>query len=280
MSELKENSFINNKTSRTFYPDNNINSLKDYSLKELKTSHNGLVCINYNSEYLRERLCKLKEESNFLIKKMNAMEFTNLKEKNNLEKIILSLREENHLLKQNLSSHKVLLQNYLVEKDKIIKDLKEVKKINNELIKEKKILLESLAEANNIINNNISPKLKMNENDLSFLKNKINELQKTIINIKNEKMRLIDDNNNQNQMIKVLTSQNKKLLKEIKMKYNKDLNFIQDIEKFGMKTNMNNTEIYEKMKTRYEIDNKKNNEKILNKRKNKIFKTDIRESEE
>ena len=280
MSELKENSFINNKTSRTFYPDTNINSLKDYSLKELKTSHNGLVCINYNSEYLRERLCKLKEESNFLIKKMNAMEFTNLKEKNNLEKIILSLREENHILKQNLSSHKILLQNYLVEKDKIIKDLKEVKKINNELIKEKKILLESLAEANNIINNNISPKLKMNENDLSFLKNKINELQKTIINIKNEKMRLIDDNNNQNQMIKVLTSQNKKLLKEIKMKYNKDLNFIQDIEKFGMKTNMNNTEIYEKMKTRYEIDNKKNNEKILNKRKNKIFKTDIRESEE
>ena len=280
MSELKENSFINNKTSRTFYQDTNINSLKDYSLKELKTSHNGLVCINYNSEYLRERLCKLKEESNFLIKKMNAMEFTNLKEKNNLEKIILSLREENHILKQNLSSHKILLQNYLVEKDKIIKDLKEVKKINNELIKEKKILLESLAEANNIINNNISPKLKMNENDLSFLKNKINELQKTIINIKNEKMRLIDDNNNQNQMIKVLTSQNKKLLKEIKMKYNKDLNFIQDIEKFGMKTNMNNTEIYEKMKTRYEIDNKKNNEKILNKRKNKIFKTDIRESEE
>ena len=280
MSELKENSFINNKTSRTFYPDTNINSLKDYSLKELKTSHNGLVCINYNSEYLRERLCKLKEESNFLIKKMNAMEFTNLKEKNNLEKIILSLREENHILKQNLSSHKVLLQNYLVEKDKIIKDLKEVKKINNELIKEKKILLESLAEANNIINNNISPKLKMNENDLSFLKNKINELQKTIINIKNEKLRLIDDNNNQNQMIKVLTSQNKKLLKEIKMKYNKDLNFIQDIEKFGMKTNMNNTEIYEKMKTRYEIDNKKYNEKILNKRKNKIFKTDIRESEE
>ena len=281
MTELKENSFINNKTSRTFYPDTNTNSLKDFSLKELKTSHNGLVCINYNSEYLRERLCKLKEESSFLLKKMNAMANTNLREKNNLEKIILSLREENHILKQNLSSHKILIQNYLVEKDKIIKDLKEAKKINNELIKEKKILLESLAEANNIINNNISPKLKMNENDLAFLKNKINELQKTIINIKNEKMRLIDDNNNQNQMIKVLTSQNKKLLKEIKMKYNKDLNFIQDIEKFGMKTHMNNTDIYEQMKTRYEIDNQKNNEKILNKRNiNKLFKTEIRESDE
>ena len=278
MSELNENFNINNSASRTFYPDYNFKSLKDYSLKELKTSHNGLVCINYNSEYLRERLCKLKEESNYLIKKMNLMENRNLKEKNNLEKIILSLREENHILKQNLSSQKILLQNYLNEKDKIIKDLKEAKKINNELIKEKKILLESLTEANNIINNNISPKLKMNENDLSFLKNKINEMQKTIINIKNEKMRLIDDNMNQNQMIKVLSSQNKKLLKEIKMKYNKDLNFIQDIEKFGIETNMSNNDIYEEMKTRYEINNDKNKEKIMNKRNiNKIFKTDIRD---
>ena len=281
MSELNENFNINNSASRTFYPDYNFKSLKDYSLKELKTSHNGLVCINYNSEYLRERLCKLKEESNYLIKKMNLMENRNLKEKNNLEKIILSLREENHILKQNLSSQKILLQNYLNEKDKIIKDLKEAKKINNELIKEKKILLESLTEANNIINNNISPKLKMNENDLSFLKNKINEMQKTIINIKNEKMRLIDDNMNQNQMIKVLSSQNKKLLKEIKMKYNKDLNFIQDIEKFGIETNMSNNDIYEEMKTRYEINNYKNKEKIMNKRNiNKIFKTDIRDVDE
>ena len=281
MSELNENFNINNSASRTFYPDYNFKSLKDYSLKELKTSHNGLVCINYNSEYLRERLCKLKEESNYLIKKMNLMENRNLKEKNNLEKIILSLREENHILKQNLSSQKILLQKYLNEKDKIIKDLKEAKKINNELIKEKNILLESLTEANNIINNNISPKLKMNENDLSFLKNKINEMQKTIINIKNEKMRLIDDNMNQNQMIKVLSSQNKKLLKEIKMKYNKDLNFIQDIEKFGIETNMSNNDIYEEMKTRYEINNDKNKEKIMNKRNiNKIFKTDIRDVDE
>ena len=281
MSELNENFNINNSASRTFYPDYNFKSLKDYSLKELKTSHNGLVCMNYNSEYLRERLCKLKEESNYLIKKMNLMENRNLKEKNNSEKIILSSREENHILKQNLSSQKILLQNYLNEKDKIIKDLKEAKKINNELIKEKNILLESLTEANNIINNNISPKLKMNENDLSFLKNKINEMQKTIINIKNEKMRLIDDNMNQNQMIKVLSSQNKKLLKEIKMKYNKDLNFIQDIEKFGIETNMSNNDIYEEMKTRYEINNDKNKEKIMNKRNiNKIFKTDIRDVDE
>ena len=281
MSEIKENFITNNTTSRVFCPEINLNSSKDYSLKELKTSHNGLVCINYNSEYLRERLCKLKEESNYLIKKINTIENTNLKEKNNLEKIIISLREENHILKQNLSSQKIILQNYLIEKDKIIKDLKEAKKINNELIKEKQILLENLTEANNVINNNISPKLKMNENDLSFLKNKINEMQKTIININNEKMRLIDDNRNQNEMIKILSTQNKKLLKEIKMKYNKDMNFIQDIEKFGIETNMSNNDFYEEMKTRYSNNNEKNNEKISNKKYiNKIFKTDVRDIDE
>ena len=65
------------------------------------------------------------------------------------------------------------------------------------------------------------------------------------------------------------------------MKYNKDMNFIQDIEKFGIETNMSNNDIYEEMKTRYEINNDKNKEKIMNKRNiNKIFKTDIRDVDE
>ena len=260
----KDNLYMNNSLyNKSFRPSiniNTINSIKDYSLKELKTSHNGLVCINYNSEYLRERIWKLKEETNFLKQKLNSLETVNLKEKNNLEKIIISLREENHILKQNLSSQKMALNNFLIEKEKIIKDLKEIKQINNELIKEKKILVERIKESNNVLNNDISPKLKTNENDLAFLKNKINEMQNMIVNLKNEKLRLVDDNLNKNEMIKVLSSQNKKLLKEIKMKYNKDLNFIQDIEKFGIETNMSNNEKYEEMKSRYEND--KNNTEI------------------
>ena len=276
MSEIKEKNFnINNHlfNNNSFHPNINlnlINSSKDYSLKELKTSHNGLVCINYNSEYLRERIYKLKEESNYLKQKINEIEAINLKEKNNLEKIIISLREENHILKQNISTQKEALNQNILEKEKIINELKEEKKINNELNKEKNILMERLKESNNVINNDISPKLKNNESDLAFLKNKINEMQKTIINLKNEKLRLIDDNVNQNEMIKVLTTQNKKLLKEIKMKYNKDLNFIQDIEKFGIETNLSNSEIYEEMKSRYENDKNKNE---LNIKKVKNLKT-------
>ena len=273
MSEIKEKNFnINNPSfnNNSFHPNINlnlINSSKDYSLKELKTSHNGLVCINYNSEYLRERIYKLKEESNYLKQKINEIETINLKEKNNLEKIIISLREENHILKQNISTQKEALNQNILEKEKIINELKETKKINNELNKEKNILMERLKESNKFINNDISTKLKNNESDLAFLKNKINEMQKTIINLKNEKLRLIDDNVNQNEMIKVLTTQNKKLLKEIKMKYNKDLNFIQDIEKFGIETNLSNSEIYEEMKSRYE-NNKNKNELNIKKVKN------------
>ena len=255
----KDNLYMNNSLyNKSFRPSiniNTINSIKDYSLKELKTSHNGLVCINYNSEYLRERIWKLKEETNFLKQKLNSIETVNLKEKNNLEKIIISLREENHILKQNLSSQKMALNNFLIEKEKIIKDLKEIKQINNELIKEKKILVERIKESNNVLNNDISPKLKTNENDLAFLKNKINEMQNMIVNLKNEKLRLVDDNLNKNEMIKVLSSQNKKLLKEIKMKYNKDLNFIEDIQKFGIDTNMSNKEFFEEIKNRYENNN-------------------------
>ena len=267
----KSLSFNNNPFSRNINL-NIVNSSKDYSLKELKTSHNGLVCINYNSEYLRERIYKLKEESNYLKQKINEIETNNLKEKNNLENIILSLREKNHILKQNISSQNEALSKYTKEKEKLIKELKETKKLNIELIKEKKILMERLQESNNIINNDISPKLKNNESDLSFLKNKINEMQKTILNLNNENQRLIEDNVNQNEMIKVLTTQNKKLLNEIKMKYNKDLNFIQDIEKFGISTNLSNNEIYEEMKSRYEND-KNNNKNEINIKKIKSFKT-------
>jgi vacuolar-type H+-ATPase subunit I/STV1 len=144
MSVKKEPFNLNTQIPKSFC--SNVNSSKDYSVKELKTSHNGLVCINYNSEYLRERLCKLKEESNFLKQKLNTMDALNLREKNNLEKIILALREENHILKQNVNSQKLAIEHFLEEKEKILKDLKEAKKLNNDLINEKMILMERIKE--------------------------------------------------------------------------------------------------------------------------------------
>ena len=238
MSEKNENITINNSVLKSFVePRKEYN--KDDNLQELKTTHSGWVCINYNSEYLRERLFKLKEESTSLRQKMISLENENLKEKNNLEKIILTLREEKHFLKQNYEMQKISIDNLNKDKQNLLNQLKEIQNINNNLVKDRETLLEQIKDLNNIINNNISPKLKTNEKDLIFLQNKINELQKTIMSLENEKIRLNDDNVKNISMIKVLSTQNKKLLNEIKMKYNKDLSFIESIEKIGVGKNIN-----------------------------------------
>ena len=266
MSEIKENIIINNSALKSFVdPIKEYN--KDYNLQELKTTHTGWVCINYNSEYLRERVSKLKEESTSLRQKMISLENENLKEKNNLEKIILTLREEKHFLKQNYEMQKISIDNLNRDKQNLIAQLKEIRNINNNLIKDRETLIEQIKDLNNIINNNISPKLKTNEKDLIFLQNKINELQKRIIYLENEKIRLNDDNTKNINMIKVLSIQNKKLLNEIKMKYNKDLSFIESIEKIGVEKSIN-LNIYKEMTNKYR--NNKNNGNNRNKR-NKVM---------
>jgi len=244
MSEIKEDLAITN------FVEQSKEYNKDYTLQELKTTHSGWVCINYNSEYLRERLFKLKEESTALRQKMISLENENLKEKNNLEKIILTLREEKHFLKQNYEMQKINIDNLNKDKRNLLNQLKEIKNINNNLVKDREVLIEQIKDLNNIINNKISPKLKTNENDLIFLQNKINDLKKTIVSLENEKIRLNDDNMKNINLIKVLSNQNKKLLKEIKMKYNKDLSFIKSIEKIGVEKNIN-LNIYKEMTNKY-----------------------------
>ena len=228
---------------------------KDFYLKELKTTHTGWVCINYNSEYLRERLSKLREESNILKKKIDIIENKNMNEKNNLEKIILSLRQDNNFLKQNYKLQKININNLSKDKQKLIDEVNDLKEINDNLIKDKEVLLGQIKELNNIINRDISPKLRKNENDFKFLQDEINELQKAIISLKNEKVRIMDDNNNKTELIKVLSIQNRKLLTEIKSKYNKDLNFIESIEKLGIDKNIDK-DIYNEMISKYDNDNK------------------------
>ena len=266
MSEINEKIARTNSALKSFIePKKEYNN--DYNLQELKNNHSGWVCINYNSEYLRERLSKLKEESNSLRQKMISLENENLKEKNNLEKIILTLREEKHFLKQNYEMQKISIDNLNRDKQNLIAQLKEIRNINNNLIKDRETLIEQIKDLNNIINNNISPKLKTNEKDLIFLQNKINELQKTIMSLENEKIRLNDDNTKNINMIKVLSIQNKKLLNEIKMKYNKDLSFIESIEKIGVEKSIN-LNIYKEMTNQYR--NNKNNGNNRNKR-NKVM---------
>ena len=304
MSEIKEN--VNDEHPQSIP---GVENLKDFYLKELETTHGGCVCINYNSEYLRERLSKLKEESNTLRQKIIQIENQNLKEKNELENIILSLKENNNNLKLNYESQKKDIDNLSKDKQNLLNELNEIKNINNNLVNDRDMLLGQIQELNHIISNSISPKLRINENDLMSLQNKINELEKTILSLKNEKRRLLNDNNNKNELIKILTNQNKNLLNEIKMKYNKDLLFIKSIEKIGIEENihsdiqeiinkydvhndneninyskMNNKNLYHSYNNNYIINNDKNfikmnrNRKYSNKKiKEKLNKTEYKE---
>ena len=305
MSEIKEN--VNDEHPQSIP---GVENLKDFYLKELETTHGGCVCINYNSEYLRERLSKLKEESNTLRQKIIQIENQNLKEKNELENIILSLKENNNNLKLNYESQKKDIDNLSKDKQNLLNELNEIKNINNNLVNDRDMLLGQIQELNHIISNSISPKLRINENDLMSLQNKINELEKTILSLKNEKRRLLNDNNNKNELIKILTNQNKNLLNEIKMKYNKDLLFIKSIEKIGIEENIhsdiqeiinkydvhndneninyskmnNNKNLYHSYNNNYIINNDKNfikmnrNRKYSNKKiKEKLNKTEYKE---
>ena len=252
---------------QNFQSFSNRENVKDFYLKELKTTHSGWVCINYNTEYLRERLCKLKEESNNLKQKIISIENKNSSEKNNLEKIILSLREDNNSLKKNYEIQNSNINKLAKEKEKLLNEINDLHILNNNLMKDKEILLEQIKELNDIINNDISPKLKKNENDFKFMENKVNDLQKLIISLKNEKIRILEDNNNKTELIKVLTNQNKKLLNEIKLKYKKDLSFIESIENFEIEKNINK-DIYREMINKYDNDNKTEKSYIKN---NKIM---------
>ena len=60
MSEEKDSIYIGSPNMTSY------NNTQNFNAKELKTTHSGWVCINYNTEYLKERLTKLKEESNNL----------------------------------------------------------------------------------------------------------------------------------------------------------------------------------------------------------------------
>jgi len=281
MSEIKKN--VNDEHPQSIQDAEN---LKDFYQKGLETTHGGCVYLNYNSEYLHERLSKLKEESNALRQKIIQIENQNLKEKSELENIILSLKENNNNLKHNYELQKKDIDNLSKDKQNLLIELNEIKNINSNLVNDRDMLLSQIQELNNIISNNISPKLRINKNDLMFLQNKINELEKTILSLKNEKRRLLSDNSNKNELIKVLTNQNKKLLNEIKIKYNKDLLFIKSIEKIGIKENIhsdiqeiinkydvhndNENINYSKINNNKNLNHSFNNNYIINKDKNFI----------
>ena len=228
---------------------------------ELKTTaHSGLININYNREYIKEKINKFKEENNSLKSTIIAMDSEFNQTKANLNEQINSLQNENSSLNEKITSLNEEISKLNMQIQNKNFEFQNLSKASENLTKDRKILLSHVQELNDIISNKISPKLIDNENDLSILQEQNEKLQKELIKIQNKNLKLVEEIKQKNKIIKILTTENKKILKEIKNKYDRDLSFIQNIEKIGVTQNTKtfNKDLYEELASKYDSDNDNN----------------------
>ena len=243
--------------SQQKFPDINNADLIDENHVELKTTtHSGLININYNREYVKEKINKFKEENNSLKSTILAMDSEFNQTKANLNEQINSLRNENLSLNEKVTilNEEISKLNIQIQSQNF--ELENLTKSSENITKDREILLSHVQELNDMISNTISPKLIENENDLSLLQEQNEKLQKKLITIQNKNLKLVEDIKQKNKIIKILTTENKKLLKEIKNKYDRDLSFIQNIENYGINQNTRtfNKDLYDELASKYDSD--------------------------
>lgn len=158
-----------------------------------------------------------------------------------------SLLSEINLLKsdKNTLKNSITTKNAEIEeKNKIINDLFKEKNIFikeetdlknqiNYLVKDKEVLIKQIQDLNMIIGEKISPKLVENENTLFNLQKQIEKLKINNEKFKSDNILLYNENKIQKNLIKILTAQNKKLLGEIKIIYDRDILLMDNFEKMG-----------------------------------------------
>ena len=150
------------------------------------------------------------------------------------------LKNDKNTLKDNITKKNAEIE----EKSKIINDLFKEKNIFvkeetdlknqiNDLEKDKEILIKQIQDLNKIIGEKISPKLVENENNLFNLQKQIENLRINNEKFKSDNILLFNENKIQKNLIKILTAQNKKLLGEIKIIYDRDILLMDNFEKMG-----------------------------------------------
>ena len=167
------------------------------------------------------------KENKVLLDNINILE----KDKNNLTDNITKknadIEEKNKIIYDLLSE-----KNILLNEDKKLKN-----KIKN-LMKDKEILIRQIQDLNLIIGEKITPKLKLNENNLLNLEEQIENLRINNEKYKNDNILLLNENKVQKNLIKILTKQNKKLLGEIRVIYERDILLMDNMEKIGINNNI------------------------------------------
>ena len=218
---------------------------KDYKIQKGEMEEKILVLRDENSN-LQIQLQKSIEKQKKILTDMDNI----YNENKSLLNTIDQLNNDLNNLKDNITRKNADIE----EKNKIINDLlKEKSILLNEskmmksqiggLISDKEILINQIQDLNNTIGEKIAPKLKQNESNLIILQEQIENLRINNEKFKSDNTLLFNENKIQKNLLKILTKQNKKLLGEIRIIYDRDILLMDNMEKMGI----NNKENYKKL---------------------------------
>jgi len=150
------------------------------------------------------------------------------------------LKKDKNTLKDNITKKNAeieeksqIINDLFNEKNIFIKEETDLKNQINILGKDKEVLIKQIQDLNKIIGEKISPKLVENENTLFNLQKQIENLRLNNEKFKSDNILLFNENKIQKNLIKILTAQNKKLLGEIKIIYDRDILLMDNFEKMG-----------------------------------------------
>ena len=138
---------------------------------------------------------------------------------------------------------------------------------------DKNLLIQQINELNSTLTTKISPTLKQHEENFAFFKEQIEILQKENSKYKRDNKNLFNENKVQKNLITVLTNQNKKLLKDIKVINERDILLMENMGKIGI--NQKEKKNLSKKHNKIVKNIRKKNNNDANKMKKQLFEEEL-----
>ena len=227
---------------------------KDYKIQKGQIEEKILILRDENSN-LQMQLQKAIEKQKDAYKNSDNL----LNEKNILLNKLNIIQNDSNALKDNITKKNAeieekikIINDLLNEKNIIAKERKLMKNQIQNLNKDKEILIKQIQDLNCTIGEKIAPKLKQNENNLVNLQEQIENLRINNEKYKSDNTLLFNENKIQKNLIKILTKQNKKLLGEIRIIYDRDILLMDNMEKIGSNSSENFKKFYNKNQNLFE----------------------------
>ena len=214
---------------------------KDYKTQKGQMEEKVLVLRDENST-LQIQLQKVIEKQKEIYKASDDIYNENkilLNKLNIVENASNILRDDMTRKNAEIEEKTKIINDLLNEKNLFLNEEKNMREQIENLNKDKEILIQQIQELNMTIGEKIAPKLKMNENNLVNLQEQIENLRINNEKYKSDNSLLFNENKIQKNLIKILTKQNKKLLGEIKIIYDRDILLMDNMEKMGSNNSKN-----------------------------------------